>query len=56
MNTEKTRTDNENRWEQIYMAMGMADYDPQTDRLLDDTLRRADKNMYENKRLLKESM
>ena len=54
-NTQETRTDKENGWEQIDLAMGMAEYDPQSDRSLHDTIRRADKNMYENKRLLKES-
>ena len=44
-----------NLWERVNLAMGMADYDPHTDYSLDDTLRRADKKMYENKRLLKNS-
>ena len=52
-NIEKTCADNENRWEQIYLAMGMADYDPQTDSMLEDTIHRADRKMYENKRILK---
>ena len=49
--TEESRAHAENKWEQISVAVGMTDYDPQSDSSLDDTLRRADKNMYENKRL-----
>ena len=40
----------EERWEQISIARGMATYDPQADRSVDETIRRADKLMYENKR------
>ena len=43
-----------NRWEQISMAMGIADYDPQTDHSVYDVFRRADDLMYENKRIQKE--
>ncbi len=39
------------RWEEPRVAMGVADYDPSIDHSVDDTLRRADKIMYENKRL-----
>ena len=39
-----------NEWEQVHVAMGMAVYDPRADRSVNDTLLRADKNMYENKR------
>ena len=38
------------RWEQVHVAMGIAVYDPRIDQGVDDTLRRADKIMYENKR------
>lgn len=41
------------RWEQTRVAVGVAVYDPQTDRSIDDVVRRADKMMYENKRLHK---
>ena len=40
----------QNRWEQVHVAMGIAVYDPGTDRNANETLRRADKIMYENKR------
>ena len=39
-----------NKWEQISIAMGIADHDPQTDLLVIDTVRRADKIMYADKR------
>ena len=44
----------ENRWEQVRIALGVAVYDPRIDRSVNDTARRADKIMYENKRLGKE--
>lgn len=40
----------ENRWEQVDIAQGMATYDSEVDRSVDETIRRADKLMYENKR------
>ena len=43
-----------NEWEEIHVANGYAVYDSKLDRSVDDTLRRADKNMYENKRKEKE--
>ena len=36
-------------WEQVDVARGMAVYDPQEDSSINDVVRRADKNMYENK-------
>ena len=39
-----------NRWEEIHVAMGIAVYDPQQDASVIDTVRRADKEMYSNKR------
>jgi diguanylate cyclase (GGDEF)-like protein len=41
---------NKNKWEQVHIAMGVAVYDPQTDRSVSDVIRRADTCMYENKR------
>lgn len=41
----------EHHWEEPHIAMGVAEYDPQMDGSVDDTLRRADKIMYENKRV-----
>lgn len=43
-----------NRWEEPHVAIGVAVYDPELDGTVDDTVRRADKKMYENKRLRKE--
>ena len=40
----------ENRWEQVHVAMGVAVYAARTDSAVNDTVRRADKIMYENKR------
>jgi diguanylate cyclase (GGDEF)-like protein len=39
-----------NSWEQVHIAFGIAIYDPQVDRSVNDTARRADKIMYDNKR------
>ena len=39
-----------NQWEQVHMAMGIAVYDPEKDRTVIDTVRRADQMMYTNKR------
>ena len=41
----------ENRWEKPRIAMGIAVYDPVSDGSAADTIRRADQNMYENKRV-----
>ena len=40
-------------WEKVNIAWGMAAYDPQDDSSLDETVRRADKRMYEHKWLMK---
>ena len=48
---EETSLSAENKWEQVHIALGIAVYDPQIDRSVNDTARRADKIMYENKRL-----
>lgn len=40
----------ENKWEQVHVSMGIAIYDPQNDRTVNDVARRADEIMYENKR------
>ena len=41
----------ENEWDQPRVAMGIAVYDPEIDGSVTDTVRRADKIMYENKRI-----
>ena len=33
----------ENKWEQVSVTLGMAEYDPQSDSSVDDVIRRADK-------------
>ena len=43
-------------WEEPRVAMGVAVYDPETDGSVDDTIHRADKIMYENKRVEKASL
>lgn len=50
---EEMSTAAENRWEQVHVAMGFAEYDPKQDGSASDTMRRADKDMYENKRMWK---
>ena len=40
-------------WEQVHVAMGIATYDAQSDKGVSDVQRRADKLMYENKRMRK---
>ena len=44
----------EHRWEEIHMAFGMAVYDPDIDDTVNDTAHRADKCMYDQKRIVKE--
>ena len=39
-----------NSWDEVHTAYGIADYDPESDDSVHDTVRRADKLMYENKR------
>jgi diguanylate cyclase (GGDEF)-like protein len=43
----------ENKWEQVHVAMGIAVYAPRSDHFVIDVVRRADKVMYENKRVRK---
>ena len=40
-------------WEEAHIAMGIAVYDSQRDRSVNDVIRRADESMYENKRCRK---
>lgn len=44
----------ENEWDQVSVTLGLAVYDPTTDAGVIDVSRRADKLMYENKRIWKE--
>lgn len=47
---EETNTSAKNVWEQVRVSFGIAVYDPEQDGAVIDVVRRADKNMYENKR------
>ena len=40
----------ENKWDEVHVALGIAVYDPELDGSVNDTVRRADRLMYENKR------
>lgn len=51
---EEIAAANENPWDQVHVAMGIADYDPAQDHSVTDTMRRADKAMYINKRKRKQ--
>ena len=50
---EETNAAAKNPWEEVHIAMGIAVYDPQQDHSVMDTVRRADKVMYTNKRIRK---
>lgn len=43
----------ENKWDEVHIAFGIADFDANNDTEVTDTMRRADKFMYENKRIIK---
>ena len=40
-------------WDEVHVSMGIAEYDPENDHAVIDVVRRADKIMYEDKRLRK---
>ena len=44
----------ENEWDQVLVSVGIATYDPETDANVFETVRHADKLMYDNKRARKE--
>ncbi len=48
--SEELNATKENGWEQVSVAIGVAVFNPQTDHSVIDTVRRADKIMYGNKR------
>ena len=50
---ETANATRENPWEQVHVAMGIAEFDPEQDHSAIDTMRRADRNMYMNKRKTK---
>ncbi len=43
----------ENQWEEVHIAHGIAVFDPENDGTVNDCVRRADRIMYENKRVMK---
>jgi len=43
-NMDRIYTSAENKWEQVSVALGMAEYDPQSDTSVEDVIHRADKN------------
>ena len=45
--------DTHNEWKTVRITMGLSTYEPGNDRAVIDTVRRADKDMYENKRARK---
>ncbi|MBQ9517711.1 MAG: diguanylate cyclase [Eubacterium sp.] len=46
---ERINATNDNPWEQVNLAMGIAEYDKDDDSSVDDVTRRADRYMYKNK-------
>lgn len=50
---EKINASTDNKWEQVRISMGFAEYEPSSDSDVSDIVRRADKMMYENKRMRK---
>ena len=49
------RTSKFGRWEQISVALGIAEYNPETDKSVDDVVRRADYLMYQDKKVQKDT-
>ena len=47
--SERINAENENKWKQVHIAMGIAVYDPKLDHCVTDAVRRADKIMYADK-------
>ena len=41
----------ENKWDEVHVSMGIAVYNPDMDTTVEDTVNRADKIMYENKKI-----
>ena len=54
LNRDEIRALAENKWEQVSVSLGMAEYNSQSDTSIDDVIHRADKTMYENKHARKE--
>lgn len=52
---EEINTSTDKDWEHVHISVGIAVYDPDEDRSVFDTVRRADKNMYSQKRMNKDA-
>ena len=52
--SEAINAENEDQWKQVHVAMGIAEYDPEKNHYVIDTVRRADKSMYTDKQGRKE--
>ena len=55
MGKKENHDNSENIWEQIHISMGIAVYNRQLDFSVNDTVKRADQLMYENKRVSKKA-
>ena len=53
---ERINSSTDSKWEQVQISMGIAIYDKSDDHSVYDVVRRADKNMYENKRKRKKAL
>ena len=56
LEVEKINSTFKNSWEQVHISMGVSRYDRDNDHSVYDVVRRADKNMYENKRRRKKAL
>ena len=52
---DRINAENEDRWKQVRIALGIAKFDPQSDRYVIDAVRRADQIMYTDKQLRKQA-
>ena len=52
---EKQCADAKNKWEEPHISLGIAVYNPKMDEVVGDTIRRADKDMYESKQVNKKT-
>ena len=52
---EKQCADVKNKWEEPHISLGIAVYNPKMDEVVGDTIRRADKDMYESKQVNKKT-
>ena len=52
--SDRINAEAENEWDQVHAAVGIAGFNPQIDKTVSDTVRRAEKIMYDGKRSRKE--